>query len=59
MGIRSATARGSAEAAAWDGGHGCAVAQDLIFVEVSGDVRRSSLLVSSLARGACVDGGVH
>ena len=58
MGIGSATAQGSAEAAAWDGGHGWAVAQDLMFVEVSGVVRRSGLLVSSLAPGGC-DGGVH
>ena len=59
MGIGSATGRGSAEAAAWDGGHGWAVAQDLMFVAVSGVGRRSGLLVSYLARGGCAYGGVH
>jgi len=53
MGFGSATARGSAEAAAWDGGHGWAVAQDLMFVEASGVVRRSGLW-SPLWRGVAV-----
>ena len=53
MGIGLATARGSGEAAAWDGGHGWAVAQDLMFVEVSGVVRGSGSL-TPLWRGVAV-----